>query len=366
MVGTHVGAKPYAGRVAARLTLTDLPALAAARVDSDWYGYFAGGAEREQTVRANREALDRWELRQRVLCGIEEATTEVTVLGRRLAHPVIAAPVAYLRMAHPDGEEGMARATAATGGAICLSTFATAEPADVAAAAGDGARYLQVYVFRDRGVTDELVAEAVDLGFEAVFLTVDLAVIGSRDRERRVDWTFPEESLPAVRRALAGSGGGEGLAMLDPTLDWAYLEHLVETARVPVVVKGVMEAGDAVRCADHGAAGVVVSNHGGRQLDRVPGAIDVLPEIVEAVDGRLEVLVDGGIERGSDVFTALALGARAVLAGRQPLWGLAAGGWEGARETLELLCDELRVALHLAGCPTAADAGPGHLRRRVS
>lgn len=345
------------------LTLTDLEALAEVQLDPAWVGYFAGGAEDERTLRANRDAFAGWSLRQRVLTGIASPATEVTVLDQSLAHPIVVAPVAYQRLAHPDGEEGMANAAAATGGAMCLSTLSTTEPAAVAAAAPAGVRFFQLYVFRDRAVSDELVAEAVALGYRAIVLTVDLAAVGPRDRERRARWSFPEEGVPTFRRALERSTEHRGLGVLDPTIDWAYLEHLVATAGVPVVVKGVMEADDARRCVAHGVAGVVVSNHGGRQLDRVPATIEVLPEIVEAVGHEVEVLVDGGIRRGTDVLMALALGARAVLVGRQAVWGLAAGGTEGARAVLDLMVGELRTAMHLTGCATVADIGPHVLRR---
>lgn len=347
----------------APLTLTDVEARAGERLDPLWRAYFGGGAGAERTLRDNVVAFGRWSLRQRVLRGIEAVSTGVTVLGHALASPVVVAPVAYQRMAHPDGEEGMARAAAAAGSALCLSTFATASPADVAAAAPGSTRFLQVYVFRDHGVTAELVAQALDAGFSAVFLTADLPVLGPRDRERRLRWTFPEQSLPAVRHALERGVAGSGMGLLDPALDWRYLERLCASVPVPVVVKGVLEADDARLAAEHGAAGVVVSNHGGRQLDGVPATIDALPAIVEAAGDRLEVLLDGGIRRGTDVALALALGARAVLAGRAPLWGLAAGGEEGARTVLELLRDELAVALHLAGCRTVAEIGPGSVSR---
>ncbi len=345
------------------LTLTDVEALATARMDPHWREYFAGGAGDERTLRANVEHFAHWQLRQRVLCGIEKVSTAVTVLGHELALPLVVAPVAYQRMAHADGEEGMARAAAATGAAVCLSTFATASPADVAAAAPGATRFLQVYVFRDHGITDELIAQALAVGFSAIVLTVDIPVLGSRDRERRIDWTFPEESLPAMRYALDRGGMSGGLALLDPALDWAYLERLCASVPVPVVVKGVLEPEDAGRAAEHGAAGIVVSNHGGRQLDGVAATIEALPAIVEAADDRLEVLLDGGIRRGTDIAVALALGARAVLAGRAPLWGLAAGGEEGARTVIELLREELEVALHLTGCRTAGELGRQHVAR---
>src|SRR5262249_34473303 len=256
----------------------------------------------------------------------------------------------------------MGAAAAAAGAAICLSTFATASPADVAAAAPDVVRFLQVYVFSDRGITEELIAQAVDAGFSAVFLTVDLAALGMRDRERRVEWALPEDELPAVQYAISRGFAVSGLDdIFDPALDWAYLERLCSTVRVPVVVKGVLEADDARRAADCGAAGVVVSNHGGRQLDAAPATLDALPGVVDAVGDRLEVLLDGGVRRGSDILVARALGARGVLAGRMPLWGLAAGGREGAQTVLELLREELEISLHLVGCRSIDEVDAGVL-----
>ena len=345
------------------LTLTDVEARAHELLDPDWSEYFAGGAGDERTLGENVSAFRSWRLRQRILCGIDAVSTAATVLGHDLAMPLVVAPVAYQRMAHADGEEGMARAAEAAGAGLCLSTFATASAEDVAAAAPGAARFLQVYVFRDRGVTDELIARALEAGYTAVFLTVDLPVLGNRDRERRIEWTFPEDSLPAVRYAVGRGVTGDGLQILDPALDWAYLERLCSTLPVPVVVKGVLDPDDARLAAEHGAAGVVVSNHGGRQLDGVLPAIEALPAVVEAAGDRLEVMMDGGIRRGTDIAVALALGARAVLAGRTPLWGLAAGGAEGARTVLELLREELAIALHLTGCRTPLDLSPARLTR---
>ena len=348
------------------LTLTDVEALAAlACMDPHWSEFFAGGAGAERTLADNVAAFASWRLRQRVLCGIDDVSTATTVLGHSVGSPVVVAPVAYQRMAHPDGEEGMARAAAAAGSALCLSTFSTASTSEVAAAAPDGVRFLQVYVFRDHGVTDELIAQALDVGFSAVFLTVDLPVVGPRDRERRIHWTFQDDALPAVRYALDAGVAGDGLDLLDPALDWAYLERLVSSVPVPVVVKGVLEPEDAVLAAEHGAAGVVVSNHGGRQLDGVAPTIEALPAIVAAAGERLEVMIDGGIRRGTDVAVAIALGAQAVLAGRMPVWGLAAAGEEGACTVLELLREELAVALHLTGCGSVAELGSQHVSRAV-
>ena len=331
------------------LTLGNVEALAAAQLDPDWLEYFAGGAGDERTLRDNLSAFRSWRLRQQILCGIESVSTATTVLGQNVSTPIVVAPVGYLRMAHADGEEGMARAAAACGAAICLSTFAMASTADVAQAAPGGTRFLQLYVFRDRGITDELIAQALDAGYTALFLTVDLPVLGSRDRERQIAWTFPEESIPAVRYALGRGVAGEGLSMLDPTLDWSYLERLSGSVSVPVVVKGVLDPDDAVRAADHGAAGVVVSNHGGRQLDGAVSPLDALPAIVAAIEDRVPVLIDGGIRRGSDVVKAIALGARAVLIARPQLWGLAVAGEAGVAHVLAIYRSEIDRVMGLLG-----------------
>ena len=338
------------------ITLADVESLAEDKLDPEWYGYFAGGSGAERTLQRNIDAFARHHIRQRVLTGIDRVSTETTVLGHRLASPLVVAPVAYQRIVHPDGEEGMARAAAASGVGVCLSTFASVSPEDVAAAAPDVVRFLQVYVFRDHGVTDELIAEALDAGFSAIFLTVDLAALGMRDRERRVHWTLPEE-LPSVVYAQGRGAVAEGVDWFDPALDWAYLERLCSSVPVPVVVKGVLDPEDARLAAEHGAAGVVVSNHGGRQLDGATATIDALPMIVGAAGERLEILLDGGVRRGADILVALALGAKAVLAGRQPLWGLAAGGEDGARTVLELLREELEISMHLAGCGSVGEVG---------
>jgi len=345
-------------------TLSDVEELAGRELEPLWRDYVAGGAGAERTLRANVDAFAAWQVRQRVLCGIGRVDERVTVLGHELQTPIVVAPVAYQRLLHPTGEQGMARAAAAANAALCLSTFATATPVEVASAAPDAVRFLQVYVFRDRGVTDELIDQALEAGFTAIFLTVDLAVVGHRDRELRHGWQLPVADLPAVQLARErGVASVESLEIVDPALDWGYLERLASRLPVPVVVKGVLEPEDAVRAAEHGAAGVVVSNHGGRQLDGARPTLEALPEVAEAVGGTLDVLFDGGIRRGGDVAVALALGARAVLVGRLPVWGLAAGGEDGARTVLELLRSELAVTLHLMGCASARELGAEHVRR---
>jgi isopentenyl diphosphate isomerase/L-lactate dehydrogenase-like FMN-dependent dehydrogenase len=248
---------------------------------------------------------------------------------------------------------------------MCLSTVATATPADVAAAAPDAPRWLQIYVFRDREVSDEVIAQALEAGFTALVLTADLPVYGIRTREARLGFAVPEETVPALVAARTRAGGVEhhALRLLESGLQWDYVTELRERWKVPVVVKGLVTAEDATLACDYGAAGVVVSNHGGRQLDGAIASLDALPEIVDAVGGRAEVYLDGGVRRGSDVVMALALGARAVLVGRPALYGLAFGGAKGVEQVLAILRDEVENALALLGCRTPDEVTRAHVTR---
>jgi isopentenyl diphosphate isomerase/L-lactate dehydrogenase-like FMN-dependent dehydrogenase len=348
--------------------VADYERLARERLDPGAYGYYAGGAGDERTLRDNVEAYSRWLLRPRALVDVSAPTTETTVLGTPLSMPLLVAPVAFQRIAHPDGEAGMARAAAAAGTAMVLSTLATASPTEVARAAPGAPRWFQVYVFRDAGVTRALIDEAVEAGFLALALTVDAPRLGRRERDLRTGFEIPADvTVPSFSATVGHASAGtppDIFARMDPSVSWRDLERLCGDTELPVLVKGIETAEDARLACEHGAAGVIVSNHGGRQLDGVPATIDALPEVVEAVDGSVEVLVDGGVRRGADVVRALALGARAVLAGRAPLWGLAARGEQGAREVLELLREEIELALVLLGCPSPADVTRSHVMRR--
>jgi isopentenyl diphosphate isomerase/L-lactate dehydrogenase-like FMN-dependent dehydrogenase len=330
-------------------------------------GYFFGGAGDEVTLAENAVAWRRWRLRPRVLAGHREWSTRAEVLGAEVSMPILVAPVAYQRLVDPEGEEAMARAAAEAGTVMCLSTLATARPADVAAAAPDGRHWFQLYCFRDEGVTRALLAEAVESGFEAIVVTVDAPRGGRRERDLRTGFRIPEGlGVPSVQAALGSERAvtiEETFALMDPGLSWSDLEKIASDCDVPVLVKGVLTGEDAALAVEHGAAGVVVSNHGGRQLDCAVATADALPEIVDAVHGRGAVLVDGGLRRGTDVAIALALGADAVLVGRPALWGLAVGGEAGARGVLELLRFELELALALCGCASPQDLSASHLRR---
>ncbi|MEI8104389.1 MAG: alpha-hydroxy acid oxidase [Actinomycetes bacterium] len=340
------------------LNVFEYEELAAHSLEAGAHAYFAGGANDEQTLHDNVEAFRRWQLRPRVLVDVADPSTTTTVLGREVALPVLVAPMAFQRVAHPDGEVGMARAAAAAGTIMCLSTLATASRAEIAAT-GVG-RWFQFYVPRDTGYAAEIVADVRENGFEALVLTADTPVLGRRERDLRTGFAIPAEfQVAAVShdRPTPMSAFGHMTA----SLTWKDVERLSSESGLPVVVKGVLTAEDARLACEHGAAAVVVSNHGGRQLDGVAATIDALSEVVEAVDGRIEVLLDGGIRRGTDVVKALALGARAVLVGRPALWGLVVGGEAGARHVLALLQAETELALQLVGCRTPADVTRAHV-----
>jgi isopentenyl diphosphate isomerase/L-lactate dehydrogenase-like FMN-dependent dehydrogenase len=344
------------------LNVWDYEALACERLAPGPHGYYAGGAGDELTLRDNVEAFRRWQLRPRMLVDVATCTTATTVLGQEISMPLIVAPVAFQRVAHPDGEVGMARAARAAGTIMCYSTLATSTPAEVAETGAQ--RWFQLYVFRDEGVTHHLIAQARELGYGALVLTIDSPVRGNRERDLRTAFSIP----PEISIASFGRGGMTPKQVFDeisPSLTWKDLERIAGEAQLPLLVKGVLTAEDARLACEHGASGIVVSNHGGRQLDGVAATIDALPEVVEAVGGRLEVLVDGGVRRGTDVVKALALGARAVLAGRAVLWGLATDGERGATHVLELLRAEILGALQLTGCVSPADVTPDRVCRRA-
>lgn len=351
------------------LNVWEYERLAAERLGEGAHGYFAGGAGDERTLRDNVEAYGRWVLRPRVLVDVSAVETRTTVLGTEVSMPLLLAPIAFQRMAHPDGEAATARAAAAAGTLMCLSTVATTSPGEVAAAAPGGARWFQLYVFKDDGVTRALTQQAVDAGFSAIVITVDTPYLGRRERDLRTGFRVPPEiSVPSWRAAVGTDRGGspqEMFSLISPSLSWRDLERLAADSPLPVVVKGLLTGEDARLAREHGAAAIAVSNHGGRQLDGVPASLDALPEVVEAVEGRTEVYVDGGIRRGADVLKALALGARAALCGRPYLWALAVGGEEGVRHVLELLREEIHLGLALLGCTTPGAVTRAHVAPRT-
>jgi isopentenyl diphosphate isomerase/L-lactate dehydrogenase-like FMN-dependent dehydrogenase len=347
------------------LTLDDAERLAESVVSPEAWSYIVGGAGDERTLQWNRDAFSRYRLRPRVLVDVSSVTTETTVLGTPVSMPVLVAPMAFQQIAHEEGEVAMARGSAMAKTLMCLSTVATATPADIAAAAPDAPRWLQIYVFQNREISDDVIAQALESGFSALVLTADLPVYGIRHREARLGFEAPEDDVPAIVAARERGGGStqhHSLELLESGLEWEYVTELRERWNVPVVVKGLVTAEDADLACQYGAAGVVVSNHGGRQLDGAIASLEALPEVVEAVGNRAEVYLDGGVRRGSDVAMALALGARAVLVGRPAMYGLAFGGDKGVAQVLEILREETENALALLGCRSPAEITAAHVK----
>ena len=345
------------------LNLRDLEALARARLPQMTWDYYSSGADDESALRRNVEAYEKIQLHYRVLVDVASRNAATTVLGQRTAMPILVAPTAFHRLAHKDGELASVRGAGDAGTIFILSTLSNTAVEQVVAAAA-GPVWFQLYVYKDRSATEALVRRVEAAGCRALVLTVDAPLLGRRERDVKNRFALTTglgiDNMHAagyaeLPRAQAESGLAAYFAdLLDPSLTWSAVEWLRSITRLPVLVKGIVRADDARRAIEAGAAGVVVSNPGGRQLDASPATIDVLPRIVDAVAGRGEVLLDGGIRRGADVIKALALGARAVLVGRPVLWGLAAGGRDGVATALALLRRELDLAMALCGCPDIA------------
>ena len=345
------------------LNLSELESLARARLSQMAWDYYASGADDERCVTRNCAAYERIALHYRVLVDVATRDLSTTVLGQRIAMPIAIAPTAFHKLAHREGELASVRAAGDAGTLFILSTLSNTAVEDVVAAA-TGPVWFQLYIYRDRSATEALVKRVEAAGCRAIVVTVDAPLLGRRERDVRNRFALPAglgiENLHAAGYArLPAASGDSGLAayfaeLLDPSLTWDAIEWLRSITSLPVLVKGIVRADDAVRAVERGVAGIVVSNHGGRQLDASPATIDVLPRIADAVAGRAEILLDGGVRRGADVVKALALGARCVLVGRPVLWGLAAGGRAGVTAALATLRRELDLAFALCGCPNVA------------
>lgn len=338
----------------------------------DISAYFLNGAGDELTMRRNRSDLDTLSVMPRVLSDLRQGHTQVNLLGHTYQHPILVAPMAYQTLLHPDGESATAAAATAQEGCMILSAQA-AQPMEAVRATGPACNWFQLYWQSNRDGTLALARRAANAGFGALVLTVDAPVNGVRDAEIAAGFALPEgvravnlDGLPQPRFAPLEDGESvifDRFAHVLPT--WSDVQWLCEQSPLPVLIKGVLTPEDAMRTVRSGAAGVIVSNHGGRVLDGAPSSVSMLPGVVAAVDGAVPVLFDGGIRRGIDTFKALALGAKAVLVGRPVACGLAVGGAQGVSHVLRLLRDELEVAMALAGCRTLDDITPDRVTRAV-
>jgi 4-hydroxymandelate oxidase len=338
------------------INLHDYEQAAAVRLAPGALAYYTGAANDERTLHENQAAFRRQWIVPRVMRDVSRVDPSVEVLGRRWPWPLFLCPTAFHRMAHPDGELGTARAAAARDITMTLSTSSSTDLDEVAAVGGP--RWFQVYLLEDLGARRALVERAVAAGYEALVLTVDLPRVGRRERDIRVGFEVPEDVAVPNIAAAAGLPLAEGLNVaFARTMSWDDLAWLASFGR-PVIVKGTLHPDDARLAIEHGAAAVQVSNHGGRQLDGSIASLDALPAVAEAVAGRVPVLVDGGVRRGTDVLIAAALGATAVGIGRPVLWGLAVNGEAGVGSVLDLLTREIELAMALAGVPRIEDAGP--------
>ncbi|MFI5254518.1 MAG: alpha-hydroxy acid oxidase [Candidatus Limnocylindrales bacterium] len=333
--------------------LADFEPLAEAALSPEAWAYYSGGSWDEVSLHENEAAFRRRVLRPRVLVDVAAIEMNTTVLGAAVKLPFGFAPAALQGLAHADGEVVTARVAGRMGLPYVLSTFSS-RSLETVASVGRGVRWFQLYVQEDRKLAERLVHRVAEAGYTAIVLTADLPRPGYREREHRFPLT-----APGHLGNVAGGGSGEEFgdfigSLIDASLSWKDLEWLRALTPLPLVIKGILSAEDARLAVEAGAAGIIVSNHGGRQLDRAPAAIDALEAVVAAVEGRAEVYMDGGVRRGTDVVTALALGARAVFLGRPFLYALAAGGEAGVRRAVELLRAELETAMALLGCPTIA------------
>ena len=332
------------------INVNDYEVLAKACMEPAAWDYYQGGSDDEITLRANRNAYEHIRLRPRVLVDVSSCDLSTSFLGTQVGMPIMIAPTSAHQLAHTEGELATARAAGASNTLMIVSTLSTYSLEEIAKVAS-GPLWFQLYIYHDLDTTVRLVRRAELAGYRALVLTVDTPRLGKRERDLRNGFSLPKHIRLAnfTHDAWKGTLGGERAS-----ITWKSLEWLKSLTSLPILLKGILTAEDALLAIEHGVAGIVVSNHGGRQLDSVPASIEVLSEITEAVAGQCEVYVDGGVRRGTDILKALGLGAQAVLIGRPPLWGLAAQGEEGVSHVLNILREELELAMILAGRPTIA------------
>nr|XP_010992757.2 hydroxyacid oxidase 1 [Camelus dromedarius] len=326
------------------------------------YDYYKSGANDQETLADNIAAFSRWKLYPRMLRNVAEIDLSTSVLGQRISMPICVGATAMQCMAHVDGELATVRACRSLGTGMMLSSWATSSIEEVAEAGPQALRWLQLYIYKDREVTKQLVRRAEWMGYKGIFVTVDTPYLGNRFDDVRNRFKLPPqlrmknfETNDLAFSPKENFGDNSGLAAyvakaIDPSISWEDIKWLRRLTSLPIVAKGILRGDDAKEAVKHGLDGILVSNHGARQLDGVPATIDALPEIVEAVEGKVEVFLDGGVRKGTDVLKALALGAKAVFVGRPIIWGLACQGEKGVQDVLEILKEEFRLAMALSGC----------------
>lgn len=343
--------------------------LARQRLPKMVFDYYASGAEDQWTLKENRNSFSRILFRPRILIDVSTIDLSTTVLGYKISMPIMVAPTAMQKMAHPDGEYATARAAAAANTAMILSSWSTSSVEEVAST-GPGLRFFQLYVYKDRHVVAQLVRRAERAGFKAIALTVDTPRLGRREADIKNRFTLPPhltlKNFEGLDLGKMDKSNDSGLAsyvagQIDRTLEWKDVKWLQTITKLPILVKGVMTAEDARLSVQHGAAGIIVSNHGARQLDYVSSTIDALEEVVKAAQGRIPVFLDGGVRRGTDVFKALALGAAGIFIGRPVVFSLAVNGEAGVRNVLQMIRDEFELTMALAGCRSLKEITRKHI-----
>lgn len=352
------------------VNVSEYELLAKQKLPAMAYGFYSSGAEDEWSLKENRAAFSRLRIRPRLLIDVSHIDLSAIVLGHKIRMPIMVAPTALHRMGHPEGEVAVARAVAAAGTVMALSSNATSSIEEVAAT-GPATRFFQLYVFKDRAMAVNLVRRAEREGYKAIVLTVDVPRMGRREPDIRNKFALSPHlslknlegmSVSKIQDALALELPKYSVGEIDMSLSWKDIKWLHSITSLPVVVKGILTAEDARLAVAAGAAAVVVSNHGARQLDHVPASISALEEVVEAIGTQIPVFLDGGIRRGTDVFKALALGATAVFVGRPIIFGLAVDGEAGVRKVLEMLREEFETVMALAGCCSLRDIRRSHVR----
>lgn len=340
------------------ITISDFEVIAKEKLTQMAYDYYSSGANDEITLKENCDAYRKICLKYRVLVDVSNRDLSTEIFGSKISMPVMIAPTAFHRMAHDEGEVAVARAAGAAGTIMILSTLSNSAVEDVVKASA-GTVWFQLYVFKDREITKDLIKSAEAAGCKAIVLTVDAPLLGTRERDVKNKFNLPEgitvKNLESVFKENLVTGNDSGLSgyvsqHLDASLNWNDIAWLKSVTNLPLVIKGISCKEDAILSVEHGADGIVVSNHGGRQLDTCRATINVLPEVADAVHGKIEILIDGGVRRGTDVLKALALGAKAVLIGRPVIWGLAVDGENGVTAVLEIFRKEFDLAMALCGC----------------